>query len=99
MPIIFCIGGVAGSGKSHFRTGHPVLSSLPFLDFSDDFDPIFESAAHAHTALRQAFLKRIEDQILRAPEMSLVAEAFFAPGRAQRSLVELLADRRGFGVR
>ncbi|PNW76673.1 hypothetical protein CHLRE_11g467792v5 [Chlamydomonas reinhardtii] len=49
--------------------------------------------------MRQVFLKRIEDQILRAPEMSLVAEAFFAPGRAQRSLVELLADRRGFGVR
>ncbi|KAG2446911.1 hypothetical protein HYH02_008067 [Chlamydomonas schloesseri] len=35
----------------------------------------------------------------RAPEVSLVTEAFFAPGRAQRSLVESLADRRGFGVR
>ncbi|KAG2429502.1 hypothetical protein HXX76_010738 [Chlamydomonas incerta] len=35
----------------------------------------------------------------RDPEMSLVAEAFFAPGRTQRSLMESLADRRGFGVR
>lgn len=95
MPTIYCIGGVSGAGKSHLRRRNPALARLALFDIADVYDEY--GPLHRDEA-RGIWMDRIEKQLSMFPGESIVAEAFFAPGKLQRQEIDELAHMYRFDV-
>lgn len=98
---IYGIGGVSGTGKTHFRTTCEGLREARALDIADVYE---ESVAqgqpdlHWRTALER-FEARVRERLEEDRWNDIVLEAFFRPDGLQRQAVEDLAQEFGVNVR
>lgn len=98
---IYGIGGVSGTGKTHFRTTCESLRGARALDIADVYE---ESVAagrpdlHWKTALER-FEARVRGRLEEDRSGDIVLEAFFRPDGAQRQVIEDLAQEFGVYVR
>ncbi|CAM9470807.1 unnamed protein product [Ectocarpus sp. 6 AP-2014] len=95
---IYGIGGVSGTGKTHFRTSCEGFRDVRVLDIADVYE---ESLAQGHPDLHwrtalQVFQGRVRGWLEEDRSSDIVLEAFFRPDGAQRQAIEAIA--RGFGV-
>lgn len=98
---IYAIGGVSGTGKTHFRTTCEVLREFRALDIADVYeDSVMEGAPDLHwrTALGR-FAERVRWLLEEDSSSSLVLEAFFRPNGVQRRVIASLAETFGVDVR
>lgn len=98
---IYGIGGVSGTGKTHFRTTCEGLREALALDIADVYE---ESVAqgrpdlHWRTALER-FEARVRERLEEDRSSDIVLEAFFRPDGVQREAVKDLAREFGVDVR
>jgi len=98
---IYGIGGVSGTGKTHFRTTCESLRDARSLDIADIYE---ESIAQGRPDLHwRTALERFEDRVRGRLEedrtSDIVLEAFFRPGGLQRQAIEELAQEFMVDVR
>ncbi|CAM9577633.1 unnamed protein product [Laminaria digitata] len=98
---IYALGGVSGTGKTHFRTTCDCLRGLRTLDIADVYeDSIAEGTPDLHwkTALER-FAGRVRGLLEEDSSSDLVLEAFFRPDGEQRRVIASLAQTYGTRVR
>ncbi|CAN0448054.1 unnamed protein product, partial [Scytosiphon promiscuus] len=98
---IYAIGGVSGTGKTHFRTTCEGLSGLRTLDIADVYEnSVMEGTPDLHwrTALG-SFAERVRRLLEEDSSSDLVLEAFFRPDGEQRRVIASIAQTFGIGVR
>lgn len=98
---IYALGGVSGTGKTHFRTTCDCLRGLRTLDIADVYeDSRAEGTPDLHwkTALER-FAGRVRGLLEEDSSSDLVLEAFFRPDGDQRRVIASLAQTYGIRVR
>lgn len=83
MGVLVALGGAPGSGKTHLRTQHPVLSSLQCLDISDIYTAL-EAEGRSVDVYADLFIKIVQRVFQAHPNACLVVEALLRPGGIQR---------------
>ncbi|CAM9156750.1 unnamed protein product [Scytosiphon promiscuus] len=95
---IYGIGGVSGTGKTHFRTTCEGLRHARMIDIADVYEQSLAQGRpdlHWRTAL-QIFEETVHTRLEEDRVSDIVLEAFFRPDGTQRQAIEALA--RDFGV-
>eukprot|EP00752_Nemacystus_decipiens_P009637 g8609.t1 len=98
---IYGIGGVSGTGKTHFRTTCEGLREAHTLDIADVYEESIAQGRpdlHWRTALER-FAARVRERLEEDRSSDIVLEAFFRPHGLQRQAVEDLAQEFGVDVR
>lgn len=98
---IYGIGGVSGTGKTHFRTTCEGLRQARTIDIADVYE---ESIAQGRPDLHwkmalQIFDARVRAQLEEDRVSDIVLEAFFRPDGMQRQAIEALGYEYGVQVR
>lgn len=98
---IYGIGGVSGTGKTHFRTNCESLREARMIDIADVYE---ESIAQGRPDLHwraalQEFESRVREQLDEDRGRDIVLEAFFRPDGLQRQAIESLGNEYGVDVR
>lgn len=98
---VYGIGGVSGTGKSHFRTTCDALRSSRTIDIADVYeDAVARGQPNLHWRVALKLFASTFRQLLEADRCrDLVLEAFFRPGGVQRKAVESVAREFGVDVR
>ena len=88
MVQIYVIGGVSGSGKTFFRTHHPVLRDLDCIDIAEVYRTHADSGGIVWREALEAFIGQIAEHLEErrgdGVHCSVVVEAFFRRGGPQR---------------
>ncbi|CAM9100871.1 unnamed protein product [Hapterophycus canaliculatus] len=98
---IYGIGGVSGTGKTHFRTTCEGLRQARTLDIADVYEESLAQGRpdlHWRTAL-EIFEARVRGRLEEDRVSDIVVEAFFRPDGTQRHTIEALAREFGVDVR
>lgn len=98
---IYGIGGVSGTGKTHFRTTCESLRESRTVDIAAVYEAsVAEGRADLHwrTALER-FVLIVRGLLEEDKHSDVVLEAFFRPDGLQRQMIESLAREFGVGVR
>lgn len=83
--MIYCVGGVSGTGKSTLINSHPQLKGLKHIDIAQAYQEAEQR--NARISWRDALdwlVNKATAQLLQFPGKSFVLEAFFRPGKLQR---------------
>lgn len=88
--MIYCVGGVSGTGKSTLIHNHPQLKELKHIDIAQAYQEAEERDARiSWQEALEWLIDAAARQLLIARQRSIVLEAFFRPGKEQRERYEV----------